>query len=139
MARSIRYAAIIALLSAVYFGAAKFGLALAFANSSITAVWPPTGIALTALVLCGYRVWPGVAVGALLANSGTGVPLGSVLGITAGNTLEALVGAYLLMRVAKFRPSLERVRDVLALVALAVVLFALAAVLHGWPRSRSRR
>ncbi len=66
-------------------------------------------------------MWPGVALGAFLANAWTGVPLVTVLGITCGNTLEGVVGAYLLRRVAGFMPSLERVRDVLALVALAAV------------------
>ena len=109
-------------LAAVYYGAAKLGLSLAFMNSSISAVWPPTGIALTALVFWGPRMWPGVALGALLANSWTGLPIYSTLGITVGNTGEALVGAYLLRQVADFRPSLERVRDVIALAIFAGVL-----------------
>jgi class 3 adenylate cyclase/integral membrane sensor domain MASE1 len=113
------YAAKVAGLAGAYYGAAKLGLDLAFDTNSVTAVWPPTGIALAALVLWGYRLWPGVALGALLANSWTGIPLYAVLGITLGNTLEALAGAWLLRRVARFRPSLDRVRDVLALVLLA--------------------
>jgi integral membrane sensor domain MASE1 len=68
----------------------------------------------------GPSVWPGVALGALLANAWTGVPLVTVLGITCGNTLEGVVGAYLLRR-ANFLLALERVRDVLALVVLAAV------------------
>src|SRR6059058_1532844 len=115
-----RLVAILA-LAAVYYGAAKFGLALAYENSSVTAVWPPTGIALAALLLGGYRLWPGVALGAFLANAWTDVPILTALGITVGNTLEALVGAYLLRRVADFRPALERVRDVVALAALAAI------------------
>jgi integral membrane sensor domain MASE1 len=79
-------------------------LALAFANSSVTAIWPPTGVALAALVLRGYRAWPGVAVDALVANLTTAAPVASAPGIMAGNTLEALVGARLLSRVL-FRPS----------------------------------
>lgn len=113
------YAAKVAGLAGAYYGAAKLGLDLAFETDSVTAVWPPTGIALAALVLWGYRLWPGVAIGAFLANSWTGIPLYAVLGITLGNTLEALAGAWLLHRVAGFRPSLERLRDVLALVVLA--------------------
>jgi integral membrane sensor domain MASE1 len=109
------YAAKVVCLAAAYYGAAKLGLSLAFATPSVTAVWPPTGIALAALVLWGYRLWPGVALGAFLANSWTGVPIYTVVGITLGNTLEALAGAYLLRRLAGFRPSLERVRDVIAL------------------------
>jgi integral membrane sensor domain MASE1 len=105
-------------IAAVYYGAAKLGLELAFTTPSVTAIWAPTGIALAAVVLWGYGVWPGVALGALLANAWTDVPAYTVLGITAGNTLEALAGAYLLRRV-DFRPALERVRDVVALAVLA--------------------
>src|SRR5947208_12449104 len=105
-------------LAAVYYGAAKLGLSLAFMNSSISAVWPPTGIALAALVFWGYRMWPGVALGALAANSFTGIPIYATLGITLGNTGEALVGAFLLRGIADFRPSLERVRDVIGLAFL---------------------
>ena len=125
------YAAKIAALAGVYYGAAKLGLELAFETSSVTAVWPPTGIALAALVLGGYRLWPGVALGAFLANSWTGIPIYEVLGITAGNTLEALAGAYLLQRVAGFRQSLERVTDVLGLVGLAGLLSTMISATLG--------
>src|SRR5438552_3526306 len=125
-----RLVAILA-LAAVYYGAAKFGLALAYENSSVTAVWPPTGIALAALLLGGYRLWPGVALGAFLANAWTDVPLGTALGITVGNTLEALAGAYLLRRFAGFRPQLERVRDVVALALCGGILSTLVSATIG--------
>jgi serine phosphatase RsbU (regulator of sigma subunit) len=115
---AVLYLAKIALIAGAYYGSAKLGLNLAFETSSVTAIWPPTGIALAALVIWGRSVWPGVALGALFANAWTGVPLVTVLGITTGNTLEAVVGATLLSRVG-FRPSLDRARDVLALVLLA--------------------
>lgn len=118
-------------LAAVYYGAAKLGLSLAFMNSSISAVWPPTGIALAAVVFWGYRMWPGIALGALLANSWTGIPIYSTLGITLGNTGEALVGAYLLREVADFRPSLERVRDVIALAVFAGLLATMVSATIG--------
>ena len=108
-----------AVVCGLYFGAAKAGLALAFANQSVTSIWPPTGLALAALLIWGYRMWPAIALGAFLANITTAGPLGSVLGIATGNTLEALVGVFLLRRVADFRLSLERVRDVAALVVYA--------------------
>jgi len=116
------YVAKVAVLAGVYYGAAKLGLNLAFTSPSVTAIWAPTGIALAAVLLWGYRVWPGVALGALLANAWTGVPFYAVLGITVGNTLEALAGAYLLRELADFRASLERVRDVLALALLGGVI-----------------
>ena len=68
------YAAQVALVAAAYYGSAKLGLKLAFESGSVTAVWPPTGIALAAVVLWGYRIWPGVALGACLANGWTGHP-----------------------------------------------------------------
>jgi integral membrane sensor domain MASE1 len=76
------YAAKVAGLAGAYYGAAKLGLNLAFETESVTAVWPSTGIALAALVLWGYRLWPGVALGAFLANSWTGIPLYAELGIS---------------------------------------------------------
>lgn len=118
-------------LAGAYYGAAKLGLSFAFETPTVTAIWPPTGLALAALVLGGYRFWPGVALGAFLANSWTGIPLVATIGITCGNTLEALVGAYLLRRVASFRPTLERVRDVLALVILAATVSTLISATIG--------
>jgi integral membrane sensor domain MASE1 len=118
-------------LAAIYWGAAKLGLSLAFATSSVTAIWPPTGIALAAIVLGGYRLWPGVALGAFLANSWTGVPIYTTVGIALGNTLEAVAGAYLLRRFGGFSPRLERVRDVGALVVLAGVLSTVVAATIG--------
>jgi class 3 adenylate cyclase/integral membrane sensor domain MASE1 len=106
-------------LAAAYYLAARLGLSLAFDTERVTAIWPPTGIALAALVLGGYRLWPAVAIGAFLANAWGGLPLYAELGIALGNTLGALVATWLLYRVAGFRPSLERVRDVAALVVLA--------------------
>src|SRR3989440_1695470 len=118
----VGYPVQLAILCAVYFGAAKAGLAFAFANQSVTAIWPPTGIALAAVLIWGYRMWPAIAVGAFLANITTAGPVMSVLAIATGNTLEAVVGAFLLSRVAGFRPSLERVRDVISLVVFAGLL-----------------
>ncbi|HEY7121971.1 MAG TPA: MASE1 domain-containing protein [Solirubrobacterales bacterium] len=108
-------------LAGVYFGSAKFGLALAFSNENVTAVWPPTGIALAALVLWGRSLWPGVLLGAFLANVTTDVPVYTAAGIAVGNTLEAVVGAYLLDRVT-FRPTLVRLRDVFALVIFGAAI-----------------
>jgi diguanylate cyclase (GGDEF)-like protein/PAS domain S-box-containing protein len=109
------------LVTAAYFGSAKLGLSLAFSHSSVSAIWPPSGLALAAVLLGGYRMLPAVALGAFLANFTSSAPLGAVLAITVGNTLEAFVGAALLKRTG-FRGSLERMRDVVAIVALAAVV-----------------
>ena len=108
-------------LALLYFGSAKLGLQLAFSNESVTAIWPPTGIALAVLVLWGRGLWPGVLLGAFLANVTTDVPVYTAAGIAVGNTLEAVVGAWLLERFG-FRPTLLRLRDLFALVVLGAVI-----------------
>ena len=122
MTRRLPYPAAVALLAVLYFAAAKLGLLAAVAQAVVSSAWPPAGLALAALLLFGIRYWPGIAIGAFLLNASSGVPLAGAAGIGVGNTLEAVVGALLLQRVARFRPSLERLRDVLALVLLAAAL-----------------
>src|SRR5437867_4272066 len=90
----------ISILAAVYFCAGVLGLSLAFVNASVSAVWPPTGLALAALLLWGFRLWPGVFVGAFLVNITTQGSVSTTLGIATGNTLEAVLGAWLVGRFA---------------------------------------
>src|SRR6185503_4868410 len=108
-------------ITAVYFVAARLGFSLASMAEQVTTVWPPAGIALAAVLIFGYRVWPGILAGALLANltASETVPVAAVIAV--GNTLEALAGAWLLRRLVGFERPLERIRDVLGLVGLAAV------------------
>ena len=104
------------------FAAAKFGLSLAFATKQVTALWPPTGIALAALLLRGYRVWPGIWVGAFAINALVGDSLLVAAGMAVGNTLGPLVAVLALRRFTAFAPALARVRDVLALVLFGAIM-----------------
>jgi two-component system, NarL family, sensor histidine kinase FusK len=106
-------------LAAIYVLAGKLGLALAFVNASATAVWPPTGIALAAVLVFGRRVWPGIFLGAFLTNETTAGSVVTSLLIASGNTLEALVGASLVNRFAGGRAAFEQGRDILRFVLLA--------------------
>jgi diguanylate cyclase (GGDEF)-like protein/PAS domain S-box-containing protein len=108
------------LLAFFYFISAKIGLYFSSANT-ITLVWPPTGIALVAMLVYGRHFWPGVFLGALLTELGTGVPVSSAVGMAVGNTLEALCGASLLMR-ANIDLRLKNARDVWFLVVLGAGL-----------------
>jgi two-component sensor histidine kinase len=91
-------APVLLLVAIAYFVLAKMGLALASLHPSASPVWPPSGLALGAMLLWGVRAWPAVAVGAFLANATTFGSLTSSLAIAAGNTLEAVVTAWLLVR-----------------------------------------
>jgi PAS domain S-box-containing protein len=115
-----------AALAAAYFAAAKFGLSLAFATQQVTAIWPPTGVALTALVLLGYRVWPGILAGAFLANVTTHEPLAVAAGIAASNSLTGLAGAWMLQRL-QFDVQLRSSADVLSLAAVAMLSTLISA------------
>ena len=118
-------------LAAGYFVAARLGLGYASIGESISLVWPPTGIALAALTAWGLRYWPAVALGAFLANAASPVPIAAAAGIALGNTLESVVGAWLLRRAAGARPDLDSMVTVRALVLQAAPLAALLSATIG--------
>ena len=122
MSESLRRIAQLAGLAAVYYFAAKVGLRFAFINSSVTTVWPPAGIALATFVLFGYRVWPAIFGAAVLANLTTTGAILSSVGIGVGNTVEGLLGAYLVNRFARGGRVFDRVRDIFRFTALAALL-----------------
>ena len=115
---AIQYVAGVAATVAVYVASGHLGLLLARADPNVTTVWPPTGVAVAALLLGGLRLWPAVALGALVANLSNGAgPVTSVL-ITIGDTAAPVVAALLLTRTLRVRTDLDGVRDVLALLLL---------------------
>jgi signal transduction histidine kinase len=113
-------------LAAVYVVAARLGLQLDAVSGFATLVWPPTGMAIAALLLRGLGLWPGVWLGALLANVFTGAPVVAAAGIATGNTLEAVIAVVILRRLA-FECGLQRVRDVVGLALVAVVSTTVSA------------
>ena len=79
-----------------YFVLAKIGLALASINSSTSAIWPATGFALASVLVWGYRAGPAVLVASFAANVTNVGSIYAATGIALGNTLEALVAAWLI-------------------------------------------
>lgn len=120
-----------AVLALFYFASGKLGLALAIVNPSATAVWPPTGIALAALLVLGYRCWPAIFVGAFLVNITTsGSPSASLM-IAGGNTLEALVGAYLVNRYANGRLAFERAQNIFRFILFSGLISTTISAMVG--------
>ncbi len=119
------------LLAAVYFSTGKLGLRLAFFNASASAVWPPTGIALAALLLMGYRVLPGIWLGAFLVNLTTAGTALTSIGIAGGNTLEVFLGAWLVNRFAHGRHAFDRAADIFRFILLAAILSTTASATMG--------
>ncbi len=122
MTRRFNEIAVLLGLAAVYFCAGEFGLSLATVNASATAVWPPTGIALAVLLVWGYRLWPGIFLGAFVVNLTTQGTLLTSLGIATGNTLEALLGAWLVNKYANGRRAFEQAFDVFRFIFLAAIV-----------------
>ena len=96
--RGISYAGGLVGIGVIYFALAKGGLALASINPSATPIWPPTGFALAAVLLWGYWTWPAIFAASLIANATTAGSVATAIAIATGNSLEAVVGAYLINR-----------------------------------------
>jgi diguanylate cyclase (GGDEF)-like protein/PAS domain S-box-containing protein len=118
---------VILLLASVYFAAGRFGLTLAFVNVSATPVWPPAGIAVAALLIFGYRVWPGIFLGALLVNATTADSFIASVMIAAGNTLSGLFGTYLINRFAGGARVFEHVGNIFRFILIAIASTTVSA------------
>ncbi len=121
MKRTLIYLGKILLLAVIYHLAVRVGLSTAFVQANTSPVWPPTGIAIAALLIFGIDLWPGIALGVFAGSLLTGAPPALALGMTLGNTLEAVAAALVLRKLTDFRNALERTRD--------VVIFALVSLL----------
>src|SRR5205823_4828940 len=111
-----------------YFGAGRLGLAVPFTSSNVSAIWPAAGVALAVILLWGYRIAPGIALGAFAVNFVTGIPWISAVGIATGTTLSAVFGGYL-FRHFSHKDNLHpaRLRDILVLILVALLGPVLAA------------
>lgn len=122
------------LLALVYYISARLGLRLAFPGTNASAVWPPSGIALAALVMSKRTHWPAIAVGAFAANlssfwgSGSSLFLAIVLAalVSMGNTAEAIFGASAVARWCRDDPFFDA-PIVCRFAATAALCSALAA------------
>ncbi|SHH01514.1 CHASE domain-containing protein [Massilia sp. CF038] len=127
----------IIVLAVVYYGAARLGLMLAFAGSNASPVWPPSGLAFGALLIGGLRLWPGVFIGAVVANMvvfyANGVAQGAhalliSAAIAAGNTGEAVLGAWLLRRTAGDTTPLTQLQQVYKFAIIGACACAVSAL-----------
>jgi PAS domain S-box-containing protein len=109
-------------VAAIYFASAELGLSMASVHTNVSPVWPPTGFAIAAALWLGYKISPGIMLGALLANIATGVSIATAMGIAVGNTLEAVTAVFLIRRFIGSHSPFDRAQDVLKFVLIAGVL-----------------
>jgi PAS domain S-box-containing protein len=148
----------IGVVALLYVATARLGQLLAIPPGNITPVWIPSGIILAAVLIRGYRVWPGIFLGAFAGNVwayfsavSVGTVSRSLFAGTAnglGDTLGAVVGAYLITRATAGRDPLARAADVVTLILCGGVVGAGLSALCGvtaltlagfvpWPRYAS--
>ena len=128
---ALRWLARALALAAAYFVVAETGLRYATIGPSISPVWPPTGLAVAALVILGPGYWPAILLGAFLANATTSIPILAAAGIACGNATEATVAAYLFRSQAGQHPALDDLLSVRTLVGVAAPVGALASATIG--------
>jgi PAS domain S-box-containing protein len=124
-------------LAAVYFAAGLTGALIDGHYRTGAPAWLPTGFALGAVLLIGYRAWPGLLAGGFLTGVATlaqSIPgpielAGASLGVAGGTTLQALAAAWLVGRFAGGREAFAQAQTILPFVAFA----ALASVTIGAP------
>ncbi|MEO6471194.1 MAG: EAL domain-containing protein [Aeromicrobium sp.] len=129
--KSAKYVVQVAGLSAVYFFVAHYSLSFGALEGNVSAVWPPTGIALAALLFGGRRLWLGVFLGALLANSVGPLPVVVAIGMAVGNTLEAVVGASMMRRRRDVDLGFERIADLISWLFRVVPIATLISATIG--------
>jgi len=123
----LRYVVRVVCLALAYFLAAKLSLLLAIPPGYATAVWPPAGIALAAVLMYGNASWPGILVGAALVNYTVNSSLLTAAIVGMGNTMEALLAAAIIRHYIGVPWRFERGEDVATFLAAAILGGAFAA------------
>jgi len=126
-------------VSLTYVVTAKLGFLLALEHTNATAVWAPTGIALAACLVLGLRIWPGIFLGAFFANvmvlanhNFQSVPVLLLSFVTAtGNTLEAVIGAYLVQRFISSKLPFDNTLDTIRFILLGALASPLISATIG--------
>ena len=127
----LRWAALTSVVAVLYYAAARLGLVLQLPGTNASPVWPPSGIGLAAVLLLGLRIWPGILIGAFLANLLTlpFTPAGllAAVGIGVGNTLEIVFAFLLIRRFIGSEQPFDHLADVFRFVAVAAMACAIAS------------
>jgi len=116
-------------LTGIYFLLGKLGLLFATHAGNVTLIWPPSGLALAVFLLGGLRYMPSIFLGAFATGIAIGDSVGVSVGIALGNTLEPLLGGWLLTRYVKFDLALNRLSDFLLIFITAPLSASISAII----------
>lgn len=102
--------------------ATAVGLPVPFAAPDTTVVWAPSAVALAGALMLGPRSGIAIAIGSLAGLLVLRLDMTTAIGVTAGQTLASLVGAWLIGQIARGPHAFERARHVV-LYVLTIALF----------------
>ncbi len=122
---------LILILTVIYFAAGKLSLSFAFFHQSASPFWLPTGIAITAFIIWGFKIWPAIFIGAFLVNLTTKGTILTCLGIASGNTLEGLFALYLINLLIKDKNIFEKPLNIFKYVISAGIIATFLSALIG--------
>src|SRR5215510_2689978 len=142
MARTWYYIGAVATLAAAYYVTGRLGLLLAVPPGYARSMWPPSGVSIAALLLYGWRLWPGILAGSFILNCYISSALSpadgfvtakvvAAFGIAAGSTLQALAARVLVERCVGLPLKLAHVTQVVRLLFLSSPLSCLTAATIG--------
>lgn len=127
---AVRRFLVLGTVGVAYYYGGKLGLELSLVGNDVTPLWPPTGIAVAALLVFGRSYWPAIAVAALAVNLPISATVVTALATAVGNTLAPVVAVTLLHRVG-FRRELDRQRDAIAIVFIGALASMLVSATIG--------
>jgi PAS domain S-box-containing protein len=127
-------------LAIIYFIAGRLGTLLALPPGYSTAIFPASGLALFAILQYGYKVWPGILIGSFLLNGSISViaqdsplidflPIGLSIGLGASG--EALVGAYLFLRLTKSKDPFYQIKSIFTFIVFSAGASSLVSAICG--------
>ena len=127
----------LAVIAASYFGLANIALLLPATNPAATPLWPPTGVALCLVLLCGYRVWPAIFLGAFSASAFSvygmtmaSLPEAAAVGVATAAAASA--GAWLINRWSNGRKTFDTPAGIAKCMAIVVVTALISSAIAWW-------
>lgn len=110
----------IIILAILYILGARLGFFFATMDGSVTLIWPPSGIALAGLIIFGFRLWPGILIGAFIANIIASNTILSSFGMSIGAAASALLGYWLIRKFIGKNNPLSSIKYLYIFIAVAI-------------------
>jgi signal transduction histidine kinase len=131
----------IILVAVLYYLSARLGYYLVFRDTTALPAWPPSGIAFALIILLGRSSWPGITIGALVANimafwNNPGLPAQTIITVSSciaiGHTLETLTGNFLVKTWIKDDYPFTRARNTFRFLFVALLMSLIGSLIGAY-------